>query len=246
MTPNNPDRTVGKAEIDRRAQARLAAADAESSRRTKLSLHDAFREFLRHPSPWIIAGMLAAALIARIVVGDWQLTDALVPVVMLALFPVVEWLIHVFILHWRPRTIGRVTLDSLLARKHREHHSNPRELPLIFIPWQTFLWLLPALVAIALLAFPRPALGLTFLVLVGLLGLNYEWTHYLIHTDYQPSGRIYRAVRKNHRLHHFKNEHYWFTVTSSGTADRVLRTYPDPARTPNSPTAKALHAGGSA
>ncbi|MBL1079966.1 sterol desaturase family protein [Nocardia sp. 2] len=241
MTPINPDRRVPDAEVDRRAHARLAADDAESSRRTKLSLDAAFREWLRHPTPWIIAAILIGALAARIALGDWQITDALVPLIMLAAFPVVEWLIHVFILHWRPRRLGPVTVDSLLARKHREHHSNPRDIPLIFIPWQTFLWLVPALLAITLLAFPRPALGLTFLVLVGILGLYYEWTHYLIHTDYQPTGRLFKAVRKNHRLHHFKNEHYWFTVTTTGTADRVLRTYPDPARTPNSPTAKALH-----
>ncbi|SUA79071.1 Fatty acid hydroxylase superfamily [Nocardia otitidiscaviarum] len=232
MNPNDPDRT---------ARARLAADEAASARRAKLSLPDAFRVFVRQPSPWIIAALFVTALAARIAVGDWRITDALVPVVMLALFPLVEWLIHVCVLHWRPRRIGRLTVDSLLARKHREHHRDPRDIPLIFIPWQTFLWLIPALVTIAALVFPRPGLGLTFLVVLALLGLNYEWTHYLVHTDYQPSGRLYRAVRRNHRLHHFKNEHYWFTVTTSGTADRMLRTYPDPGATPNSPTAKALH-----
>lgn len=210
-------------------------------RRKKLTLPEAFRVFIRQPSPWIIATLFLGALVARIAAGDWQLTDALVPLIMLALFPLAEWIIHVTVLHWRPRHIGRVTIDSLLARKHREHHTKPSEIPLIFIPWQTFLWLIPILVAIALLVFPRPAMGLTFLVILGALGLNYEWTHYLIHTEYQPSGRIYKAVRRNHRLHHFKNEHYWFTVTSSGTADRVLHTYPDPGETPNSPTAKTLH-----
>ena len=37
-------------------------------------------------------------------------------------------------------------------------------------------------------------------------------------------------------------EHYWFTVTSSGTADRMLGTYPDLATVATSPTAKNLHA----
>jgi hypothetical protein len=53
---------------------------------------------------------------------------------------------------------------------------------------------------------------------------------------------VYRAIWRNHRQHHFKNEHYWFTVTSSGTADRVLGTYPDSATVATSPTAKNLHA----
>ena len=81
-----------------------------------------------------------------------------------------------------------------------------------------------------------------FLVTVAALGLGYEWSHYLIHSDYRPKSRAFRAVWRNHRLHHYKNEHYWFTVTTSGTADRFLRTYPDPAGVATSPTARALHA----
>ena len=118
----------------------------------------------------------------------------------------------------------------------------PRSLPEIFIPWPALLWVLPLAVAVALLAFPRPGLGLTFLAFLTIVGLAYEWTHYLIHTDYKPKAHMYRAIYRNHRLHHFKNEHYWFNVTTSGTADRVLRTCPDPATVPTSPTAKNLHA----
>ncbi|MFI2229814.1 sterol desaturase family protein [Nocardia testacea] len=228
-------------EIDRLAQGRLAADEARSARRTHESLADVFTAFRHAPSPWVIAALLVTAATTRILIGDWQLADALIPVLVVAAFPFVEWIIHVCVLHWRPRTLGRWRIDSLLARKHREHHADPRIRELIFIPWQTFLWLLPALVAIALLAFGRPGPGLTFLTTVGVLGLVYEWTHLLVHTDYQPRGALLRAVRRNHRLHHFKNEHYWFAVTTAGTADRVLGTYPDPASIPNSPTAKALH-----
>ena len=111
----------------------------------------------------------------------------------------------------------------MLAREHRAHHVDPRNIPLIFIPWKSLLWVLPLTVAIALLAFPRLGMGVTYLVFIAALGIGYEWTHYLIHSDYKPKSRFYRAVWRNHRQHHYKNEHYWFTVTSSGTADRVLR-----------------------
>lgn len=100
--------------------------------------------------------------------------------------------------------------------------------------------------AIALLLFPRTGMGgLTFLVVMLTFGLLYEWCHYLVHTDYKPKKTaVYRVIWRDHRLHHFKNEHYWFGgVTTPGTADRVLRTYPpDPATVPASPTAKNLHA----
>ncbi|AFM18532.1 fatty acid hydroxylase-like protein [Mycolicibacterium chubuense NBB4] len=210
--------------------------------RKSFSLTDARREFGRHPSPWMLGVTLLVALGARIMVGDWQITDAVVPAVMLAVFPFFEWLVHVCILHWRPRQLGRLRVDLLLARKHREHHVDPRDIPLIFIPWQALLWVLPGAVAIALLAFPRSALGLTFLGFAAVLGLCYEWCHYLIHSDYKPKTAAYRAVWRNHRQHHFKNEHYWFTVTSTGTADRVLGTYPDSGAVATSPTAKNLHA----
>jgi hypothetical protein len=115
---------------------------------------------------------------------------------------------------------------------------NPRDIPLIFIPWRALLWVLPLAVAIAVLALPRLGLGLTYLVFMSTLGLAYEWCHYLIHSGYKPKTALYRAIWWNH---HYKNEHYWFTVTSSGTADRVLGTYPDPATVATSPTAKNLH-----
>lgn len=218
-----------------------APARAPRPSRKGFTLADARREFWRHPTPWMLGGTLIAASAARIAVADWQSTDALVPVAMLAVFPFFEWVVHVFVLHWRPRRLGRLTLDPLLARKHREHHVDPRDVPVIFIPWQVLMWVVPAVVAIALFAFPRVGMGLTFLVFLSLLGLGYEWCHYLIHSDYKPKRAPYRAVYKQHRLHHFKNEHYWFTVTTAGTADRVLRTFPDPASVPSSPTVKNLH-----
>jgi hypothetical protein len=215
--------------------------DPAGARRRSLSLGRAAREFVRHPSPWMLGALFVVSVIARVIEGNWHGTDALVPAIMLAVFPVYEWLVHVFILHWRPRRVGPVTIDSLLARKHRAHHRDPRDVPLIFIPWQALIWVIVSTVVIGVFAFPRLGLGLTFIVLSSGIGLVYEWIHYLVHTDYRPKTRLYRAVWTNHRMHHYKNEHYWFTVTTSGTADRLLGTYPDPATVATSPTARALH-----
>jgi hypothetical protein len=215
----------------------------ERPTRRGFTLAEAAREFWKYPSPRMIGAVFVGALTARIIVDDWQLTDALVPPAIIALFPFLEWVIHVFVLHWRPKRLGRLTIDPLLSREHRAHHREPRRVGLIFIPWKSLVsWVLPLTVVVAPLAFPRIAMGLTFLVFIAAMGLAYEWTHYLIHRDYKPKTRVYRAVWRNHRNHHFKNEHYWFTVTSSGTADRVLGTYPDIASVATSPTAKNLHA----
>ncbi|PND58376.1 fatty acid hydroxylase [Mycobacterium sp. ENV421] len=215
---------------------------APTNARRSLTLADAGREFWRHPTPWLFLVALTGAVIARVAVGDWRLGDAVVPFAIAAAFPFLEWTIHVFVLHWRPRRIGRFTLDPLLARKHREHHIAPRDVDLVFIPLPSAIGAVVSAVAIALWLFPRTGMGLTFLVVILTCGLLYEWCHYLVHTDYKPKTAAYRVIWRDHRLHHFKNEHYWFGVTTPGTADRVLRTYPDAASVPTSPTARNLHA----
>lgn len=210
--------------------------------RRGVTLADAAREFWRHPTPWLLSVAFVAALSARIIVGDWRRSDALLPFVVLAVFPFVEWMIHVFVLHWRPRRIAGVMVDPMLARKHREHHADPRVTKLIFIPLQSLFGAFGAALVTAFVIIPRVGLGLTFLVVVFGIGVIYEWSHYLVHTDYKPKTWFYRTMYRNHRWHHFKNEHYWFAVTTPGLADRVLGTYPDPSSVPTSPTAKNLHA----
>jgi hypothetical protein len=85
--------------VEQRAQQRLAVAERRLARTPAVTLTATGRAFWRYPSPWIISGYLVATLTARVVVGGWSLADLLAPVVFLILFPVVEWLIHVFILH---------------------------------------------------------------------------------------------------------------------------------------------------
>jgi hypothetical protein len=235
-------------EIEAQARARLRADEERitGTRRTLVGLGQAWRAFWRHPSPWMLSVVCVVALAGRLAVGDWRWTDFAVPLGLVVLFPVIEWVIHVCVLHWRPRQLGPVEIDSLLARKHRAHHADPRDIPLVFIPWQVLAWLLPVYVAVALVVFSRDGLGLTFLVSVTALGLGYEWTHYLVHSDYRPRTAAFRAVWRNHRLHHYKNEHYWFTVTTAGTADRLFGTFPEPADVETSPTVRDLHARESA
>jgi hypothetical protein len=227
--------------VERVARERLAADEATQRRLAPYTLKMAAREFWRHPSPWLLSVGFVGAWSARFAVGGWGLGDILVPVILMATFPIYEWLIHVFILHWKPRQLGTVTLDSLLARDHRRHHANPRDIPLVFIPFPTYYWLVPSMLAITYFAFPDLGTGLTWLGAQFTLGLFYEWTHFLVHSDYKPKTKAYKAVWRNHRLHHYKSEKYWFSVTSSGTSDRLFGTYPDPATVKTSPTAKNLH-----
>ena len=238
--------TKASPEVERLAAERLAADEeritGQARRRTSLALGAAWREFWRHPSPWLISSFLAAAAAARVAVGPGSWWELVVPATLIALFPVIEWVVHVVVLHWRPRSVGPLHVDSRLARDHRAHHADPRDLPLVFIPWRALVWLLPAYAVVALVVMPTWSSALTLLVSVYGIKAGYEWTHYLVHSDYRPRSGWFRAVWRNHRLHHYKNEHYWFTVTTAGTADRLFGTYPEPATVGTSPTVRALHA----
>jgi sterol desaturase/sphingolipid hydroxylase (fatty acid hydroxylase superfamily) len=220
------------------------AATSRPAVRRSLPLSAAAREFTRHVTPWLLAAAVLGTWTWRALTGGWSLADLVVVAGYLALFPFIEWVLHTSLLHWRPRQVGPVTIDPLVARKHRDHHADPEDLELIFIPLSA---LLTAGVVVALVAWQLPTpLGATFAAIAVTLGLVYEWVHYLVHTDYRPRSAPYRAIRRHHRLHHYKNERYWFTVTSTNTADRLLGTQPASNEVPTSPTARDLLGAGAA
>ena len=204
------------------------------------TLGDAARAFVGFTSPRVLIATVALLVPLRLALGAWTLLDLVVPLAMVAVHPFTEWLIHVFLLHAKPRKLGPWTLDTVAARDHRRHHQDPAHLPLVFIP-------LPTLAAggllIPLLAFllaPTWTLGLTVFAWASCMALFYEWTHYVCHSPWVPEGAFFKSRIRHHRLHHYKNERYWYGVTLH-LGDRVLRTRPDADRVERSPTARALH-----
>jgi len=159
-------------------------------------------------------------------------------VAIVAAQPFTEWLIHVFVLHFKPRRLGPLAIDPGVARKHRAHHGDPKDLVLVFVPLPSLALLIGGVAAVALVALPLGE-ALTALVAAYAMLLAYEWTHYLIHSSSRPRDRPYRYVWRAHRNHHFRNEHYWFGVTMH-VADHVLGTFPDKSAVGLSPTARTL------
>jgi Fatty acid hydroxylase superfamily len=220
-----------------------------SGRDGRASLADCLREFLRQPSPPYLIGAVAAALALRLVQGDWSWRDAVVAVGMLAATPFVEWTIHVYLLHSPPINLRGRRVEMLTTREHRAHHEAPGVLNGVLLPVYgviVFLamialvnWLLSFPIHL-LLGGPRLAYATTGVLVSFAILAAYEWTHFLIHTPYRPRGRYFKAIWRNHRLHHFKNERYWFGVTST-IGDRVIGTLPDQRAVPRSATARSLH-----
>src|SRR5205085_9101116 len=97
----------------------------------------------------------------------------------------------------------------------------------------------PLLLLIFVGLMPTAGLALTGLAFFLVMSLRYEWVHFLVHTRYRPRTEYFRRLWRNHRLHHCKNEHYWFGVTMLG-GDHLLRTSPDPSSVDLSPTCRRL------
>lgn len=216
-----------------------AAADVPVTQRKDLALGEAFREFCRWPSPRALAAVVVATAVVRVALGDWGTADWVLPLVMIAAWPVSEWTTHILLLHMKPKQLGRVELDPLFARKHREHHADPTDTELVFLPMVVVVTLLGAIVVAIPTLFPSVERGVTFLLALSIIALGYEWTHYLVHTTYRPRTAPYRALWRHHRLHHYKNENYWFGLTTTGT-DHLFGTAPDASDVERSPTARDL------
>jgi len=214
----------------------LAATDSPRT------IGEALPVFLRHGSPRVVVGSLLVAIVARVAVGDWSLWD-LVPAAAIFLYwPIQEWLIHVYILHYRPVTLFGRTFDFRVPRKHRQHHRAPWEIDILFIPMHSFTYAVPLLVLLWFVVTPSTPLALTGIVAHLALTVHYEWVHYLVHTRYQPTSTYYQRLWRNHRLHHFKNEHYWMGVTML-SGDRLLGTAPAVKDVSTSRTCRTLAAG---
>jgi hypothetical protein len=197
-----------------------------------VTLGEARALFVTKTTARVLAAYIALTLVARIVVADWTWVDTVVAGGILAFEPFTEWLVHVLVLHSRR--------DLSIARKHRAHHADPRDLDILFIPMGVIV-LAPVIgIGLPLLLGSGLAVALTAALTGFSMLLAYEWTHFLIHTPYHPRSTTYARIRRAHIWHHFRNEHHWFGVTIH-VADRLLRTYPDKDAVPLSPTARSLH-----
>ncbi len=194
--------------------------------------------------------LIVAAIVlgtARSVVGGFGRGDVIVLVVTIAITGTVEWIIHRHLLHapedaWTSRTLGT-------GAGHRQHHLDPPDIDWLMLRGADAAVFITAFGAVTA-AWSLPLMSVTGSDLLGpfltawtlaALGLAYyEWVHLMVHTRYRPNTRYYRRLARNHRSHHFRNEHFWLGVTSN-SGDRLLRTYPKhKSDVPLSDTARSL------
>lgn len=152
-------------------------------------------------------------------------------------FAISEYLTHRFIFH--VKAPKNPYLLKFMKRIHYDHHIAPNDLQLLFLP----LWYsLPNfLILSAVFYFFSDNLPYTAAFGTGLMSmlLIYEWKHFVAHRPIKPKTRFGQWVKKIHILHHYKNENYWYGV-STPFADFLFGTFKNEKEVETSKTARDL------
>jgi len=205
-----------------------------------ITLWTAMKGYMRFPISWLLFVACIAAWLARIAVGQWSWWDAGLVTLIVLSWPLQEWFVHAQLEHLKAITIFGRPFELMITRTHRVHHMNPWDPALGLSPPFIMVLYFLGLPLLCYMLSPLP-LAVTATALTLTMVLNYEWVHYLIHTSYPPKSRFYRRLWRNHRLHHFKNEEFWFGLTML-SGDSVMGTNPPMEQAPNSPTCRTLGA----
>jgi hypothetical protein len=208
------------------------------------TLPEAIVTFYRFFSPRTLTTwfLLSIGILVWVIVANHWHVGALWGVLAVVIFqPFLEWSLHILVLHDRPRTIGSRKFDTVVAKDHRMHHLDPRAVEMVFIPSRWVIYLILGTVVTFGLMWVHFDLGVAATVLAAQagMGLFYEWCHYLIHSDVVARNPYFKAIKRAHRNHHYRNSTYWLGVTSN-VGDMVLGTYPDPKTVPVVEWAKDL------
>ncbi|WP_343843156.1 sterol desaturase family protein [Salinibacillus aidingensis] len=152
-------------------------------------------------------------------------------------YAISEYMVHRFVFHMKPPK--NPVLLKMIKRLHYDHHVDPKDVKLLFLP----LWFsLPNFIILSLIFYSISTnLQLTVAFSTGLITyfLFYEWKHYVAHKPIKPRTKLGKKIKKTHLWHHYKNENYWYGVTHT-TVDKTLGTYRHHDEVEKSETAKNL------
>jgi sterol desaturase/sphingolipid hydroxylase (fatty acid hydroxylase superfamily) len=128
-----------------------------------------------------------------------------------------EYIAHRFVFHWVAES-GRA--KKIVYVLHGNHHHYPRDRERLFMPPVPSLIIASVVFALMYLLMRTNA----FMFFPGFIFgyLMYGSMHYAIHA-WNPPFKWMKPLWRNHHLHHYKNEHMGFGVSST-LWDHVFRT----------------------
>lgn len=128
-----------------------------------------------------------------------------------------EYLAHRYLFHWVADTAKAQRLVYIL---HGNHHHYPRDRERLFMPPLPSIILASTIFALQFLFLRSNTLAFFPGFILGYL--LYASMHYAIHA-FNPPFKWMKPLWRNHHLHHYKNEHKGFGVSST-LWDRVFGT----------------------
>ncbi|XHC51978.1 sterol desaturase family protein [Algihabitans albus] len=189
----------------------------------KMSLGDLVKAYFTYYAILVYLALAAAAIALSVALSDGLLAPLLSAAVVILLYPLVEYLLHRFVLHAQFLYKSPLTA-KLWKRIHFDHHQNPNDLSVLFGALHT------TLPPIALITLPLGwAIGgpgsAAAACAAGLLVFAfYEFCHCVQHLPFKPKSAWLQRIKKSHIAHHFHNEQGNFGITSF-VWDRAFGTY---------------------
>ena len=153
--------------------------------------------------------------------------------------PFFEWAVHKYFLHY-PFDFKNEKLKKFFYKIHEGHHEYPSDRELIFAP--TIVGLSVPLIFFLIVLGISKNLELSHTAAFFSLAYYcyYEWIHLAHHTDsYTPVTNRGKKLKRHHTFHHFKNEHYWWGVTTI-LGDQIFNTDPTHNKIQKSQTTKNI------
>lgn len=183
-----------------------------------------FSTYIGHKSIWLYFTILIFFISYFIYLDIIFRYYALFGILVIA--PFYEWLLHKYVLHAVNKNESSSKV-KYMNRLHRDHHRYPTQVDLLFAPISAGLFIPLQFFIVCYLITQNLNLSLYCAMVSLSYYLFYEWIHLAHHVEsYTPKTSWGKKLKTAHLWHHYKNENYWWGVTSS-LGDIILRTYPD-------------------
>ena len=179
----------------------------------KMSLRELLVAYFTHHSILTYLGLIVVSVWLVVSFAPSAGPPLLAALVIVLVYPLVEYLMHRHVLHSRFLYRHRATA-ALWKRIHYDHHQNPSDLAVLFGALYTTL---PTIFVVAtpigwLIGGPAGA-ATAFATALALFAL-YEFCHCVQHLPFTPRYEWLRMLKKHHLAHHFHSEQGNFGITS--------------------------------
>ncbi len=201
----------------------------------KMTLGQLIKAYLAYPAIQVYLLLGAVCTYLALALRDSVPPMVLAVLASLAVYGLVWYLLHRFVLHGRflyrsPRTA------ALWKRVHFDHHRDPNDLRVLFGALYTTLPTVFVVTVPVGWLIGGPAGSAAAFATALFVTCFYEFCHCIQHMSYTPKLRFLRRVKKLHLAHHYHNEQGNYGITNFFW-DRVFGTYYEhPRHVARSPT----------